>query len=256
MSKNIVAFIPARSGSKGIAHKNIKKLGDKPLIEWSIDSAFKAGVSRVVVSTDSAEYAKIAKAAGAEVLMRPSSLAGDKTSMLDVLKSEIPKIEGEPELILLLQPTTPFRKKVQIKAAISYLTTNRKDYDSLIAVEKLPDKYNPYHIIVAGQNGTGMLFRRLEGVKEWFKGLFTGKKFVGPNFEGYPINKRMVRRQDFPQSWVPTGAVYLFAANNLRHGSIYGRRTMLLETESTININSPDDWKSAEAYLTKLHENE
>src|SRR3990167_948092 len=118
---NIIAFIPARGGSKGIPRKNIKLLGDKPLISYSIDSAFKSGIQKVVVSTDSQEIADVAKEYGAEVMMRPASLAQDKTSMFEVLQSEIPKIQPQPDLVLLLQCTYFPIETVRVKTAISYL---------------------------------------------------------------------------------------------------------------------------------------
>src|SRR3990167_6895934 len=139
---NIIAFIPARGGSKSIPKKNIKLLGGKPLISYSIDSAFKSGIQKVVVSTDSQEIIDVALEAGAEVMKRPTSLAQDNTSMFEVLQSEIPKIQPQPDLVLLLQPTSPFRNTVHIKTAISYLSENTEKFYSLISVEKVPDKYS------------------------------------------------------------------------------------------------------------------
>lgn len=243
---NIVAFIAARSGSKSIPDKNIKELGGKPLIVWSIEHALKAGIPRIIVNSDSEKYLDIARAAGSETMLRPASLAGDKTSMLDVLKSEIPKVK-DVDLVMLLQPTVPFRKTIHTKLAIEYFTKNLDRFDSLISVERVPEKYNPYHIILENKS---MVFRKLLTLKEKIYGWFTGKKFVGPNLGGYPITQRMTRRQDLPQCWVPTGSIYIFKAENLKSGSIYGNKeVLLLETEPTININEPDDWTACEDYL-------
>lgn len=222
---NIVAFIPARSGSKGIPDKNIKLLGSKPLIAYSIESALESDL-RVIVNTDSEEYAKIARERGAEVMMRSIELSQDKTSMFEVLKSEIPKVEPLPELVMLLQPTSPFRKKVHIKSAISFLT-NAPEYDSLIAAEKVPEKYNPVQVIVTTPMGLRMS-------------------------NGSPISQRITRRQDFPDAWIPTGSIYLFKTSNLEQGSLYGKKTMIMEVESTININSFEDWELAEQWLKSL----
>ena len=76
---NIVALIPARSGSKGVSNKNIRPLAGFPLIAYSIKAALKSKlIDRVIVSTDSEEYAEIAREYGAEVpFLRPSELSGD-----------------------------------------------------------------------------------------------------------------------------------------------------------------------------------
>ena len=79
---------------------NIKLLGGKPLIAWSIETAFKSGIDRVIVSTDSEEYGKIIKEYSAEFMLRPSSVAGDKTSMYETLKSEVFKISQGRHFIL------------------------------------------------------------------------------------------------------------------------------------------------------------
>ena len=82
----IVGLIPARGGSKGVPGKNIKMIYGKPLIVWSIERALESKLlDKVVVSTDSHEIAKIARDAGAEVLMRPAELATDTASTLDVM---------------------------------------------------------------------------------------------------------------------------------------------------------------------------
>jgi len=251
---NIIAFIPCRSGSKSIPHKNIKELGGKPLIAYSIESALKAKL-RTIVSTDSQEYAKIAKEWGAEVMIRPLGLAQDKTSMFDVLKSEVFKIDPVPDLVLLLQTTSPFRTLLHIGMAISYLTENIDKYDSVVSVERVPEKYNPYAMIIENVSKK-MVFRKLIGLKEKVTSWFTGKKYVGPNPSGYAVSQRMTRRQDLPQAWLPDGAIYLFKTSNLKEGSFYGDNVMLLENEGTLNLNTEEDWKEAEEYLKKKNDKE
>ena len=220
----ITAFIPARGGSKSIPRKNLKGLGGKPLLAWSIESAFAAGIERVIVSTEDAEIAKVARQYGAEVLDRPIELAQDETSMFEVLKSEVPKIDPVPEIIVLLQPTSPFRERVHIVSAISLLSNNLDEYDSLISAERVPEKWNPGHIIVSTPLGHRMA-------------------------NGSPISQRITRRQDHPEAWVPDGAIYAFKASNLEKGSLYGAKTLILETEGTLNVNSAEDWLSAEQWV-------
>lgn len=219
---SIIAFIPARAGSKSIPNKNIRELGGKPLIAWTIETALASGLRRVIVNTDGEEIAKVARQYGAEVMMRPTELAQDTTSMFEVIRNEIPKIEPRPELVLLLQPTSPFRKKVYIKTAITSMVASLDQYDSLISVERVPEKFNPAQVIVSTPLGHRMA-------------------------NGSPISQRVTRRQEFPEAYTPTGSIYLFKTGNLETGSLYGTRVMLLETESDININGPEDWAIAEA---------
>lgn len=215
---NIVAFIPARGGSKSIPRKNIKELGGKPLIAWTIESAFDAGLQRVIVNTDDDEIAGVAREYGAEIMMRPQELAQDETSMLEVLKSEVPKIIPAPKTIVLLQPTSPFREVGFIRKAVD--SFDRRRFDSLISVESVPEKYNPAQVIVNNKMA-----------------------------DGRPIAERITQRQKFPQAFIPTGSLYLFKPSNLERGSIYGEKIFLLQSDPTININSPEDWEDAEQYV-------
>jgi len=246
---NIVAFIPARSGSKSIPGKNIKPLGGKPLIAWTIESIPANLIPRIVVNTDGEEIAEVAKQYGVEVMMRPTSLSGDKTSMLEVLRSEVAKLNPQPDAIMLLQPTVPFRNSFHVKMAIEMLRSSWEKYDSVITVERIPEKYHPMLAIMGTQGGNQMIFVKLSGLWDKVKSLFGAKNYEGPSLTGYPISRRVTRRQDHPEAWVPTGSVYLFKTSNLKSGSFYGDKVMLMEVEPTININDPDDFEEAEQYL-------
>ena len=89
--KNIIALIPARSGSKGIKDKNIKYLGNKPLIGWAIEQCFKSKVfSKIYISTDSKKYSEIAKKYGpVEIIMRPKKISKDKSTDYEMIKHAI-----------------------------------------------------------------------------------------------------------------------------------------------------------------------
>ena len=114
-------------------------------------------------------------------------------------------------------------------------------YDSLISVERVPEKYNPAVVIVDNGTGKNMAMSR---IKSWF-----GK--TENILTGVPISKRITTRQDHPQAWIPTGIIYLFKADNVKKGSFYGDKIMLLETEPQININDSDDFEKAEEWLKK-----
>ncbi len=127
-----LAFIPARAGSKGIPHKNLKLLAGKPLIAWSIEQALAARrVDRVIVSTDGAEIASMAKRYGAEVpFLRPAEISTDtadtEAAMLHALE-ELGKGGYRPDFVVLLQPTSPIRLPGRIDAAIAFLEKNGAD---------------------------------------------------------------------------------------------------------------------------------
>lgn len=221
---NIIAFIPARSGSKSIPDKNIKLLGGKPLLSYTIETAFKSGLDRVIISSDSQKYLDIAKECGAEGLLRPAELAKDNTPMFQVLKSEIAKIEPAPEIIVLLSPTVPFRKSILVKSAISFFTNNLDNYDSLMVVQKVPPEYNPAQVIVSISLGLRMA-------------------------NGAPISNRITRRQEYPDAYVTSQGLYVFKTSNLEKGSFYGDRTMLMECDKSLDLNTMEDWQAAENYL-------
>ena len=110
----VVALIPARSGSKGVHNKNLRLLKKRSLLEWSIGAAIQSqAISRIVVSTNSVDYAQAAKNAGAEVpFLRPESISQDKSTDLEFVKHALDffSSEGEiPDAIIHLRPTTPFR---------------------------------------------------------------------------------------------------------------------------------------------------
>lgn len=135
----IIAFIPARGGSKGIPKKNIKMLLGKPLIAWSIEQALSSKlIDRVIVSTDCPEIARISKQHGAEVpFMRPENISGDKATTESAMLHccEYLKDRNElPKLFILIQATSPIRSDNQFDEAI--LEFKENNYDSLLTVSR------------------------------------------------------------------------------------------------------------------------
>jgi CMP-N-acetylneuraminic acid synthetase len=227
MKNKIIAVIPARGGSKGIPHKNIIPVSGKPLICYTIDSALKSTlVNRVIVSTDDEEIAKIAKDSGAELpFLRPAELAKDDTSSLHVVQHAVKFIEDTEgcviDLAVLLQPTSPMRSEKYIDACIEKaLTTNA---DSVITVCKV--KHHPY----------------------W--------SYVSKNDRLYPLintDSRPVRRQDFPTTYTPNGAVYVVRRDVLfNQNSIFGTdlRGIVMPTEESVDVDDYFDWFIAEMTL-------
>ena len=125
----IYAIVPARSGSRGLPDKNIKVLAGKPLIAYSIDFAKRLGVDRIFCSTDSKEYACIAKTHGAEVPFLRSEEAASSTAMeQDILKDLYASFEKEnipqPDILVWLRPTFVFRNLNDVKKCIDLLKNN------------------------------------------------------------------------------------------------------------------------------------
>ena len=136
MKQNIV-IIPARGGSKEIPGKNIKPLGGKPLLAYSIEAAkFSQKIDRVIVSTDSKEIAVVSQKYGAEIIMRPQALATDSSPSEDALIHAVESLESnekvQVDLIVFLQATSPLRPPELIDQCIDKLIEN--DGDSLLTV--------------------------------------------------------------------------------------------------------------------------
>jgi len=120
-----IGLIPARGGSKGIPHKNVALLADKPMIAWTIEAALASSVlDRVIVSTDDEVIAEVARQWGASVpFLRPARLATDTASSIDVVLHTLDYLAHHepprPEWVMLLQPTSPLRTAEDIRAAVA-----------------------------------------------------------------------------------------------------------------------------------------
>lgn len=135
-SKNTLAIIPARGGSKGIKRKNIRELDGRPLIAYTIDAAKTSdAVDRVIVSTDDEEIGDVAANAGAEVpFMRPAELARDDTPTEPVLTHALRELDEAFDQFVLLQPTSPLRTAEHVTEAITKY--ERSEATSLLSVHQ------------------------------------------------------------------------------------------------------------------------
>jgi N-acylneuraminate cytidylyltransferase len=132
----IYAIIPARGGSKGVPRKNLQAFLGKPLLTHSIEYALAAeSVSRVFVSTEDAEIADVARNAGSEVLERPHALAGDTATTESAIQHALDHwhtFGEDPDIVVLLQATSPLRPRGSLDAALS--TFRNGGYDSLLSI--------------------------------------------------------------------------------------------------------------------------
>lgn len=220
MEMKILAVIPARGGSKGILHKNIRSFNGKPLIAHSIIAGRNApSVDRVVVSTDDEEIAAIAKEYGADVpFLRPAELAEDKSKVVDAIVHAMEKLradEGyEPTHILLLQPTNPLRTSEDIERAVALF--ERAGADSLVSVcrtENLlltKDAEHALSILNAEQLKTTnrqelSAYYKLDGCMIYLvdaKRFLAEKSFFTGKLVGYEIERWRAVDLDEPQDFI------------------------------------------------------
>ena len=230
--KLILAVITARGGSKGIPGKNIKLLGGKPLLAYSIEAAKKSKlITHTIVSTDAPEIAEVAKKFGADVpFLRPKELAEDKTPHLPVMKHAIEFMEKKLgvtfDYAVILQPTAPFRLSEDIDGTIAkIIETGADSAVSLVAVD------GAYHPIK---------MKKLEGDKVL--------PYCIPEPEG-------LRHQDFPKVYKRSSAVYAMRRDLLmKDNRLYGAHIVgyIVPTERSIDIDTPLEWLKAEWMLEDL----
>jgi CMP-N,N'-diacetyllegionaminic acid synthase len=133
-NNSFLAIVPARAGSKRLPKKNLVDFNGKPLVEWSIAAGLNSKyVDKVVVTSDDNEVLNIAKKNGVETIDRPKKLARDRSSIFDVIKHTVDRIE-KYHFTILLQPTSPLRTSQHIDEAINLLIN--KNADSIISVCK------------------------------------------------------------------------------------------------------------------------
>lgn len=145
MESYTLGIIPARGGSKSIKLKNIVQFLGRPLLEHVIEAAkLSMELDMVICSTDNEEIAKVAQKNGIEVIWRPAELAQDNTPVLEVIKDIISKAKGTPDLLPLLQPTSPFVLPSHIDECIKRLKSDFSA-DSAQTISKLPHNYHAYN---------------------------------------------------------------------------------------------------------------
>lgn len=146
--RKVLAVVPARGGSKGIALKNLRKIGGRPLVALAGDVARRVPeIDRAVVSTDHDEIAKVAAQAGLEAsFRRPPELSGDRIGDWDVLNHALlstEALDGVPyDIVVMLQPTSPLRQIADVSASIRMLVSG--DYDAVWTVSETDSKSHPF----------------------------------------------------------------------------------------------------------------
>jgi N-acylneuraminate cytidylyltransferase len=229
--KQTIALIPARSGSKGLPHKNIKLLGNHPLIAWSILAATKANeIDRVIVSTDSHEYAAIAKEYGAEVpFLRPLEISGDRSTDYDFIihaLNWLRDFDEEPDLIIHLRPTTPFRNPFLIDKAINFFKGNKQATALRSAHEMSESAYKTFEISEEGR------FKRVASVE-------------------FSLDHANNARQQFPPTYMANGYVDVLSTAFIRKNKIiHGDWVVPFLTSLALEVDNEDDFMLLEYELS------
>jgi CMP-N,N'-diacetyllegionaminic acid synthase len=223
----VLCVIPARGGSKGLPGKNLRSLGGRPLIAWSIDVARRSrAIDRVVVSTDDEEIAAVAAEHGAPVpFLRPAALATDDALQIDVMIHALKRMEAEDgrhyDVVILLQPTTPLRTPEDVDVAVARLL----DTGATSVVAVTPASEHPFYMCT------------LDGDR------------IVPLMEDARMHGN---RQEFPAVYRRNGAVYAVRRDVLLEGrSLYGEdsRAHIMPRDRSVNIDTELDLTTAELLL-------
>ena len=184
--EKFIALIPARKGSKSIKNKNLYKISGKPLLYYTILAAKKSKIfDQIFVSSDSKEILDYSKKQNINTIIRPKKYSNDFSSANDVVKHFINKNDKlkKDDIIVYLQPTSPFRNHIDIKKSIKLFIKN--NLKSLVSVKK-----------------TDVCI---------YKTLFINKKYLKPFFDE---KKMTISRQKVPISYEVNGAIYIFKVRN------------------------------------------
>ena len=224
---NIICIITARSGSKGLKNKNIRKLKGLPLLAYTVLAAKRSKIlTRVILSTDSKLYANIGLKFGAEIpFIRPKNLATSTAHHPDVVNHAVKFLEKKEKFkfdyIVMLQPTSPYRNAKHIDQAIKKFLNEKND--SLISIKK--QDYPPWWMFLINKN------RLAQFLKFKNKNVFN------------------LERQEFPNLFRPNGAIYISKRKVLYQGNLVNPKSCgyyLMNEKNSIDIDNILDLKVAE----------
>jgi CMP-N-acetylneuraminic acid synthetase len=230
----ILALITARGGSKSIPGKNLAPLLGKPLLAYTCEAALGSQlVTRTVLSTDDEEIAAVGRACGVEVpFMRPAELARDETPSLPVVQHALHTLSQKesyrPDIIALLQPTSPLRQAHHIDEALNLLIETGAD--SVVSVVAVPHQFSPTSVMQI-VNGRLLPFIKGEGT-------------------------RILRRQDKPQVYARNGPAILAMLHDTvaKKHSMFGDECVayIMDKYSSVDIDTPEDLAYAEFLMKRI----
>ena len=224
----MLAIIPARGGSKGLPRKNILLMNRKPLIYYTIKRALESRcLDEIVVSTDDKEIKSLSKKFGSKVVDRPEEFAKDKSPTIDAIRHVIKTLKKEGktfDIILLLEPTSPLRKKDDIDKSIRSFVDNYTKADALVSLGEI-------------------------ALESPFISKIIKKGFVSPLIRS---DKKVFQRQQLPKTYFPYGVVYMAKTKALlKTGTFYQRKTLpyIIERWQNYEVDDFYDFLSVETIM-------
>jgi pseudaminic acid cytidylyltransferase len=221
-----LAVIPARGGSKRIPRKNVKPFAGRPMIGWSIAAARAAEVfDRILVSTDDAEIAAIARAEGAEVpFLRPAALSDDHTPTVPVVAHAMAWAAehwGAPTAVCCIYATAPFIRAADLRRAAALLEESGADYAFPVTSFPFPiqrgvrltatgrmEMFQPEHALTRSQD----LEEAYHDVGQFYWGRAeawaAGKTLIGPGAAPLVIPRHRAQDIDTPEDWIRAEAMF------------------------------------------------
>lgn len=231
----VMALIPARAGSKGVPNKNVRLLGGHPLLSWSVAACRKATtVNRIIVSTDSTEYAALAQEYGAEApFLRPEAISGDRSTDYDFIVHALDWFAArgeEPDYIVHIRPTTPLRDPQLIDEAVRKFM-NSSQATALRSVHVMSESaYKTFEIAPGGQ-----------------------LKRVG--CDSTALDAANNARQQFPDTYQANGYVDVLSTAFIRKsGLIHGDFVLPFVTPAVVEVDSEEDFAHLEFQLARIPE--
>lgn len=219
MEYKVLVVIPARGGSKGVPKKNIKVLGDKPLLAHAIDCAkASAKTTKIVVTTDSEEIAAVAQEYQCDVIVRPAALADDTSNVVTAVEHVLQNVKEPYDIIVLLQPTSPLRTGQDLDNVIAILENNT-EVEAVISVVPLDDLHpaRMYNI-------------------------------VNQKLSPFVSNGETLRRQDLQPVYYRNGCFYAIRTEAFAREKsfmISNKMPYVMDVEWLANIDTPRDFKIA-----------
>ena len=224
--KKYLVIVPARAGSKGIPFKNLLEIDGKSLIGHAITVALDSNLNiDVVLSSESDQILKEGLKYGARLHKRPEHLATDSATTVSVVEDVLKDIKYIPDLVIVLQPTSPFRTKDNVIEAVQLVKNN--DCDSLVSVCETDNKIlKAFHI---DNNG-------------YAKGIFTNEAPFMP-------------RQSLPKIYKSNGAIFIVKPSVIQtHKRLYGEKliTYIMSKETSLDIDSVEDLRGFDHKLFEI----
>ena len=230
----VLGIIPARGGSKKVPQKNIRLLAGKPLISYTIEAALKSKhIDRLIVSTDDQQIAKVAKKYGAEVpFLRPAVLAQDDTPDQPVFQHALKILKDqdnyEPDIVLNLRPTTPFKSPQLIDKVIERLKKTKAGI--VRTMSPVEGVYHPYWMYSINNDARAIPFLEKINISDYYQ------------------------RQLLPEVYRINGVVDAYTKPMVVNGDMLSNDSLVglaIPEEESIDIDSDFDFLLCEFFLEK-----